>query len=70
MTDLLHQPLAIGDKVAASVKYGHAGIIIATVLSFASKHVRTTNGLYPPKQVLKINEQHAIAVELNPEQFV
>ena len=70
MTDILHQPLAIGDKVAASVKHGYAGVIITTILSFSSKHVRTTNGLYPPKEVLKVNEQCAIAVELNPEQFI
>lgn len=70
MTDQLHQPLAIGDKVVTSMKYGYAGITIATITAFTPKQVRTTNGIYPPADVLKINEQYAIAIELNPEFFI
>ena len=70
MIDLLHQPLSIGDKVVVSNKHGYAGLRIVSVLAFTNKHVRTTNGLYPPDEVLKVNEQCSIAIDLNPDKFI
>ena len=70
MTDILHQPLAVGDRIVAGQRYGYAGIIIAHIVSFTPKKVNTTNGLYYPQEVLKINDQYYAAIQLNTEKFI
>lgn len=70
MIDILHQQLSIGDLVVASKHYGHAGLQIATITKFTPKNVQTTEGLYPPDELLKVNEQYQIAVKANPELFI
>ena len=70
MTDILHQPLSIGDRVVTSRRYGYAGVEITTITKFTPKKVGTTDGLYPPDELLKINEQYQIAVNANPKLFI
>ena len=70
MTDILHQPLNIGDHVVTSKRHGYAGLIITTIIRFTPKRVMTTDGPYPPDELLKINEQYQIAVNANPELFI
>ena len=70
MTDILHQPLSIGDRVVTSRRYGYAGVQTTTIIRFTPKNVMTTDGLYPPDELLKINEQYQIAVKANPELFI
>ena len=70
MTDILHQPLAVGDRIVAGQKYGYSGIVMAYIVSFTPKKVGTTNGLYYPQEVLKINDQYCAAAQLNPEKFI
>ena len=70
MTDILHQPLSIGDRVVTSRRYGYAGVKITTITKFTPKKVGTTDGLYPPDELLKINEQYQIAVNANPKLFI
>lgn len=70
MIDILHQPLAIGDRVVVGRKHGYSGIVITHIVSFTPKKIDTTNGLYYPQEVLKINDQYYAAVQLNPEKFI
>ena len=70
MKDILHQDLNINDFVVAYKKYGYAGLKIVQIIDFTPKNVRTTCGLYPAKELLKINEQRVVAIQANPELFI
>ena len=70
MKDILHQDLNINDFVVVNKKYGYAGLEIAQIIDFTPKNVRTTYGLFPADELLKINEQRVVAIQANPELFI
>lgn len=70
MKDILHQNLNIDDFVVVSKRYGYAGLNIVQIIGFTPKKVKTTDGLYPANEILKINEQRIVAIQANPELFL
>ena len=70
MKDILHQNLNIDDFVVVSKRYGYAGLNIVQITGFTPKNVKTTDGLYPASEILKINEQRIVAIQAHPELFI
>ena len=70
MKDILHQDLNIDDFVVTAKRCGYAGLKITQVIGFTPKNVKTTDGLYPADELLKINEQRIAAIKTNPELFL